>query len=281
MATRPRPETAALLVALDRYRTSLADAPVRSVLLANSHLPGPRGNLELAALFAEEVAGRAEAEPAPWWDLCSALAALSAHRAPTGDPGEFVAFCGTLGAAAVACVVEDRTLPALDLVRGAAGDPRWRVREAAAMGLQRLLLARRTATLTALERWVRGGRPLELRAVVAALAEPSVLAVGELADAAVQLHREVLTRLLASGTRTSGATRTLRQALGYTLSVVTVARPEAGFALFEELLSSRNEDGLWIVRENLRKARLVRRFPERTKDLQQRTARAWSSSHVR
>jgi len=273
MPPRPRPETGALLAALDRYRTALADAPVRSVLLEHSRLPGPRGNLELAALFAEEVAGRAAQEPAPWWDLCSALAGLSAHRAPTGDPGEFVAFCGTLGAAAVACVVEDRTAPALDILRGAAADPRWRLREAAAMGLQRLLLARRKETLSALERWVRGGRPLELRAVAAALAEPSVLAIGENADAAVALHREVLTRLLASGSRTSSAVRTLRQALGYTLSVVTVARPEAGFALLEELLTSRDDDGLWIVRENLRKARLARRFPERTKALQRRAER--------
>jgi len=273
MPPRPRPETGALLAALDRYRTALADAPVRSVLLEHSRLPGPRGNLELAALFAEEVAGRAAQEPAPWWDLCSALAGLSAHRAPTGDPGEFVAFCGTLGAAAVACVVEDRTAPALDILRGAAADPRWRLREAAAMGLQRLLLARRKETLSALERWVRGGRPLELRAVAAALAEPSVLAIGENADAAVALHREVLTRLLASGSRTSSAVRTLRQALGYTLSVVTVARPEAGFALLEELLASRDDDGLWIVRENLRKARLARRFPERTKALQRRAER--------
>jgi hypothetical protein len=271
MPSRPRPETPALLAALDRYRTSLADAPVRSVLVEHSHLPGPRGNLELAARFAEEVAERAAQEPAPWWDLCSGLAGLSARRAPAGDPAEFVAFCGTVGAAAVACLVEDRTAPALDIARGAAADPRWRLREAAAMALQRLLLARRKATLTALESWVRGGRPLELRAVVAALAEPSVLAVDEIADAAVTLHREVLARLLATGNRTSTSARTLRQALGYTLSVVTIVRPEAGFALLEELLASHDGDGLWIARENLRKARLARHFPERTKALQRRS----------
>ncbi len=273
MPTRPRPETAALLAALDRYRNSLADAPVRSVLLEYSHLPGPRANLELAAAFAEEVAGRAAQEPAPWWDLCSSLAALSAHRAPVNDPGEFVAFCGTLGAAAVACLVEDRTAAALDIARGAAADPRWRLHEAAAMGLQRLLLARRETTLTALESWVQEGRPLELRAVAAALAEPAVLAIGEIADAAVTLHREIVTRLFASGNRTSNAVRTLRQALGYTLSVVIVARPESGFALLEELLASGDGDGLWIARENLRKARLTRHFPERTKALQLRSER--------
>jgi hypothetical protein len=268
MPTRPRPETAALHAALDHYRVSLADAPVRSVLLEFSHLPGPRGNLELAALFAEEVAERATQEPAPWWDLCNALAGLSAQRAPTGDPGEFVAFCGTLGAAAVACVVGERTASALAIARDAAGDPRWRLREAAAMALQRLLLARREPTLAELRAWVRGGRPLELRAAVAALAEPSVLAVPELADAAVSLHRDVLARLLASSERSSNGVRTLRQALGYSLSVVTVARPDPGFALLDELVAGGDPDALWIARENAGKARLARRFPERTKALQ-------------
>lgn len=266
MPVASQPASAELRAALDRYRASLADAPVRSLLLEYSHLPGRRGNLELAERFAEEVAARAVGDPAPWWDLCGALASLSPHRAPSGDPGEFVAFCGTLGSAAVACVVEDRTEPALELLRAAASDPRWRMREATAMGLQRLLLARRAVALDALRKLAQRGAPLELRAVVAALAEPAVLAVPELADAAASLHREVLSRFLASNQR-GGAVRTLRQALGYTLSVITVARPAAGFAMLEELVGSADADAHWIARENLRKSRLLKRFPERTADL--------------
>ncbi len=262
--------TEALRAALDRYGVALADAPVRTVLLEHSHLPGPRGNLELADLFAEEVAERATREPAPWWDLCAALAGLSARRAPSGDPGEFVAFCGTVGAAAVACVADDRTDAALELAVTAASDPRWRLREAAARSLQRLLLARRAQTLKALQGLARRGRPLELRAVVAAVAEPAVVAIPELADAAADLHREVLARFLASRRRSSGGLRTLRQGLGYTLSVVTTARPEEGFAMLEELIEGSDPDARWIARENLRKARLRKRFPERVAALLQR-----------
>lgn len=236
--------------------------------MEHSHLPGPRGNLELATVFTEEVGERAADEPAPWWDLCRGLAALSARRAPTGDPGEFVAFCGTVGASAVACVAEAHTADALELARSAARDPRWRLREAAAMALQRLLLAHRDPALEALRAFVEGGHPLELRAVVAAVAEPSVLAVPVLADAAIALHREVVERLLASTARSAPAMRTLRQALGYSLSVVTTARPDAGFDLVRGLIDGGDPDGLWIARENLKKARLKRRFPERVAELQ-------------
>ncbi|MEJ2288609.1 MAG: hypothetical protein P8Y02_08180 [Deinococcales bacterium] len=270
MTARSSVPAAALRAALDRYRAALADVPVRTLLLEHSHLPGPRGNLELAALFAEEVAERAAQEPAPWWDLCAALAALSARRAPSNDPGEFVAFCGTVGAAAVACVAEERTGAALELAVAAASDPRWRLLEAAPTSLQRLLMARRAPTLAALERLARHGRPLELRAVIAAVAEPAVIAVPELADAAVALHRDVLARFLASRTRSSRAMRTLRQGLGYSLSVVTTARPEEGFTLVRELIDRPDADAHWIARENLRKARLRKRYPDRVTELLER-----------
>jgi len=50
--------------------------------------------------------------------------------------------------------------------------------------------------------------------------------------------------------------RALRQALGYTLSVVTAASPETGFHLMEELAALPDPDIIWIVRENMKKKRL-------------------------
>lgn len=272
MAARDPAEAPALRAALDLYRTTLNDTPVRTCLMQHSHLPGPRGNLELASAFAEEVAGRADAEPPPWWDLCRGLAGLSARRAPTNDPAEFVAFCGTLGLGAVAAVASERADDALTLLRDSARDPRWRVREAVAMALQRLLLTQRRRTLAMLRLWVEDGDALEIRAAIAALAEPAVLANPELARAAVELHRMALAAFLGLERPTSTGARTLRQALGYSLSVVVVARPAEGLALLDELIELRDADGLWIVRENLRKARLKRRFPEAVARLQDRLA---------
>ncbi len=274
MATRPPTEAEALRHALDRYRASLADAPVRGLLTEASGLPGPRANVDLAVDFASEVADRAAAEPAPWWDLCRGLAAVTARRAPSGDPGEFVALCGTLGVAAVGSVVDEHTAEALAVARSAAADPRWRVREGAAMALRRLLLTHREATLTVLRSCLEGGRALELRAVIATLADPSVLRDAALADIAVVFHRQVLRKLLASDVRAAPATVVLRQALATGLSLVATVRPDDIFGMVEDLIVVRDVDALWIARETLRKTALRERFPERVATLERTLAEA-------
>ena len=52
--------------------------------------------------------------------------------------------------------------------------------------------------------------------------------------------------------------RTLRQALGYCWSVAVAADPDLALPAFEALEASADPDVRWIVRENLRKARLQR-----------------------
>ena len=56
-------------------------------LLAESGLPGPRGNLELAAVVAEQ----GSREQFERW------LTLDADKAPVGSAEEFLAFCGTVG----------------------------------------------------------------------------------------------------------------------------------------------------------------------------------------
>ena len=58
--------------------------------------------------------------------------------------------------------------------------------------------------------------------------------------------------------RRSDAFKTLRQGLGYCWSVATAALPEIGKPLMERWLDSPDPDIRWIMRENLKKNRLVR-----------------------
>jgi len=58
--------------------------------------------------------------------------------------------------------------------------------------------------------------------------------------------------------RRSDGVRSLRQALGYCWSVAVAADPEAGIPRFLALADDPDPDVQWIVRENGRKARLVR-----------------------
>ncbi len=259
--------------AIDTYRAALRDLPAADwepYLLAHANLPGPRGNLELAQAAAD--AGD-EAQFRRW-------AALGPDVAPENTPGCFLAFCGVVGLGAVmarrggfasikpptaidegpiiygrpAAAQENLLLPTL---RALASDPRWRIREAVAMALQRWGDADMPGLLAEMTDWA-AGHPLEQRAAAAALCEPRLLR--DPAHAAATLH--ILDAITASiphtADRRSDAFKTLRQGLAYCWSVVVAALPDAGKPLMEKWLACDDPDIRWIMRENLKKNRLVK-----------------------
>jgi hypothetical protein len=187
---------------------------------------------------------------------------VSAEQAPVNDPHEFIPFCGTVGIGAIGSACPARSGEAFARLRILSRDPRWRMREAVRMGLQRLLAQRGRETCAELERWIEGGDPLEMRAVAAAVADPALLQDGALATVALRMHERVMDQLLAMTDRRAEDVRTLRKALGYTWSVVVAAAPDDGFPCLARLVESGDPDALWIVKSNLRKARLVRDYPE-------------------
>ena len=142
-------------------------------------------------------------------------------------------------------------------LRRLAGDPRWRVREAVAIALQRFGDANFPALLTEMQEWA-GGSLLERRAAVAALCEPRLLADPDRARDVLTLLSRITAELKDTDEHRCDAFRALRQTLGYAWSVAIVALPEEGKPLFERLLASSDRDVRWIVRENLRKRRLSR-----------------------
>lgn len=234
-------------------------------LVAGSNLPGPRVNLELAGAFAETVREFAVADTNDHrvlWGLCVELACVSSDDAPTGDPHEFLSFCGVRGIGAIGSVSPACVEAALSQLAEASVDPRWRVREAVTMGLQDLLSRQRDTTVPELEDWVEGGSWLTMRAAVAGIAEPDLLAEPDLAEMAFRLHRKTLIRVYTAGERQSEAFRALRKALGYTLGLVVAALPAIGFEYLRQLATLDDQDIRWIVRENLRKSRLEKQYPE-------------------
>ena len=233
-------------------------------LLEHSNLPGPRGNLELAAAFAELTAEQVLESPEPMWRCCVQLTGLSVEEAPANDPREFLAFCGTQVIGAIGSVSSDHFHEAMTRLHTAASDSRWRIREAVAMGLQHLLARERDRTLAELAAWVQPGAWLAMRAVAAGVAEPPLLRDTQTARAALTLHRKIFEELQTAGPqeRASAAFKTLRQGLGYSLSVVVAALPPEGFAYLHRLAGSPDRDVQWILNENLKKARLTRNFPE-------------------
>ncbi len=213
-------------------------------LLQESGLPGPRGNLELAQVVADE-GGR---------ELFEHFLEYTPEIAPVNSPQEFLAFCGVVGLGKFLAAGDDTILATL---RPYASDPRWRTREAVAMALQRLGKKNMGKLLEAMETWSTGNW-YEKRAAAAALAEPILL--HDKTDAVRALN--ILDRMTASMENSTDARsegfKVFQQGLGYCWSVVAVAAPAEGKRLMEKWLTSDDRIIHRAMQENLKKNRLVR-----------------------
>jgi hypothetical protein len=213
-------------------------------LLQESGLPGPRGNLELAQAVADLGS----------YELFSRYIGYTADRAPVNSPYEFLAFCGVVG---LGRLLAEGDLSHFTTLRIFASDPRWRLREAVAMALQRLGDVNMPALVREMRDWAIVS-PLEQRAAAAALCEPRLLVDEASARATLEILDKITTSILDFQERRSDAFRTLRQGLGYCWSVAVAALPAVGKANIEKWLNEPDEDIRWIMKQNLGKARLSR-----------------------
>ncbi len=229
----------------EQYRTILRSLDNWDVfLLKESGLPGPRGNLELAQIVADE--GNAE--------LFDRYLCYNAVQAPVNSPYEFLAFCGAVGLGRLLAEGQTKQLPR---IRVCASDSRWRMREGVAMALQRLGDQDMDVLIKAMEDWSRGNL-YEQRAAAAALCEPRLLREPKQVRRVLKLLDRITTSTKKAQERKREDFQALRKGLGYCWSVAIVAAPAEGKRALEKWLSSTDKDIVWIVRENLKKDRLKR-----------------------
>jgi hypothetical protein len=229
----------------ETYRQTLkALSDWEPYLLQESGLPGPRGNLELAQVVADE------GERA----LFEHFLTYTPRVAPTNDPHEFLAFCGVVGLGRLLAEGDESILEQL---RPFASDPRWRLREGVAMALQRLGKKDMPRLLTAMWTW-SGGNWLEKRAAAAALAEPALLHQEKDALEALQVLDQITVSMENSGETRNEQFKVLQQGMGYCWSVVVAAAPEQGKRLMEKWLACPERAIQRVMQENLKKNRLVR-----------------------
>lgn len=214
---------------------SLAPHDVAAYLTASSGLPEPRGNLELLDAFRDVGDARL------------------VRRFAT-DPDEYLRCCGIVGLGRL--LTEGAAELASELC-GHACDPSWRARESIAIALQRLGDADPGRSRAIVADWVGDERPLVQRAAVC---EPRLLTDPTTAGAALDACAAATAGLLAvpEDQRRHADVRTLRQALGYCWSVALAVEPARGLVAFATLRREADPDITWVVRENLRKARLRR-----------------------
>jgi hypothetical protein len=234
---------------LEAYRQALAGLTEwDDFLRRNSGLPGPRGNLELAhaVMLEGDVA------------LFDRYIRLTPERAPENTPDNFLAFCGVLGQGRLIAEGDRKRMRTL---RGFASDPRWRIREGVAMALQVIGERDMETLLREMEVW-QTGNCLEQRAAAAALCEPKLLKFEPTARRVVNLLQAITKHAAQRPDRIAEPFKVLRQGLGYCWSVAVAAAPEYGKKIMALWMVTDDKDIQWIMRENLKKNRLIRCDPE-------------------
>ena len=230
---------------IESYREQLAHMQDwEAYLLRESGLPGPRSNLEL-------MHAAADLGSAAWFDR---YLSLTPEQAPENTPEVFPLICAVSG---LGRLLVEGDLARLSQLREFASDPRWRVREAVCMGLQRWGRADMPALLKAMQIWAQGN-PMEQRAAAAALCEPDLLREEQHAGAVLDILDTITASIPARTARKAEDFRVLRKGLAYCWSVAVAALPQVGMPRFEAWLSSTDADIRWVCKENLKKKRLAR-----------------------
>jgi hypothetical protein len=231
---------------------------ITAYLLAHSNLPGKRGNLELAFAFAGYIEELYPAKPELVLTFCEALVIKNPPLGKATGSEEFLPFCGVLSLGRICKIDPIKESDVLVYVKTAAQDERWRIREAAAMAIQDLIDVHPETTIATLRCWVHEESYLLLRAVAAGIAEPRFMKKQEIARVALELHKTILEKVANETDRHNPDYAVLVKGLCYTLSVVITGIEKEGFDYLEDLLAMDHPVIRKIVRENLKKKRLLR-----------------------
>jgi hypothetical protein len=217
-------------------------------LLSESRLPGPRANLELA--FAVALEGSEE--------RLTTYAELVSYMAPGDTKKDFLAICGVIGLGYLAARNEGEHF---EILRKFAADTRWRVREAVALGLQKYGEAHFENLFEMMANWCKGSL-LERRAAIASLCEPKLLQDEKNALKVLDLLDSVTAKVSEEKDKKSDDYRVLKKTLGYAWSVVVAAQPDVGKARMEKWITSDDRDIRWVMKNNLKKNRLIKMDPD-------------------
>lgn len=241
--------------------------PLEFYLRDQSRLPGPRPNLELANDISNLLAVSVPRYPDNVRSLLNYFVNGDRKMVAGNTPSEFVMLCGIISYGSCTAVYPSWLPETLSLLDHYACSPYGRIREGVELAFRSLLEADPQDIMTHLMELALQGDYLQQRVAIATVSEPVVLYTPDILAVALRMQRVVLERLhRASADSKNEAFRLLRRTLGYTLSVITAAAPEEGFALMKECAVWNDPNITWILRENLKKKRLAK-FTQHTEEV--------------
>ncbi len=239
-----------------------------SYLLEHSNLPGKRGNIELGFAFADYVEKVYPQDRKRFFMQCRTMISENPPEKQRIGNEEFLPFCAVIALGRIGKIDTTKEDAVIGILKVAAQDNRWRIREGVAMAIQELMDVHPKATLEKLQVWAYADSYLIQRALVAGLAEPRLLKNRETARASLEIHKIILENVAKEPETRDKDFQVLVQGLCYTLSVTITGIEDEGFAYLETLSKTEHPIIKKIVRENLKKNRLKRLNADKVVELE-------------
>lgn len=218
-------------------------------IIENSNLPGPRGNLELAFAFAETYDNL---------DVLLEWLKITEDKADTNNPKSFPAFCSAVCLGKIYTKNKDKKL--ISVLKKLANDGRWRMREAVAFAFQTIGENDFNELKSIFSEWIKESNNLEKRAILVSLAHPKFLN-----EENAKFCFEITDIVLQEMDRENDFD-VLKKGLEFTISVFAAANPELGFYFIKKWIG-KDKTIDKIMKENLKKNRLAKKYPEEVKNL--------------
>ncbi len=235
---------------IKKLKTIIDDSEkLKEFIVKNSNLPGPRGNLELAFAFAKIYDNL---------DVLLKWLKITEDQADANDPKSFPAFCAAVCLGKIYTKTKDKKLIAI--LKNLAKDGRWRMREAVAFGFQTIGENNFNELKSIFSEWIKKSNDLEKRAILVSLAHPRFLNAEN-----AKFCFEIANIVLREMDREKDFD-VLKKGLGFTISVFAAANPELGFKFIKKWIGM-DKDIDRIMKENLKKNRIAKKYPEEVKNL--------------
>lgn len=218
-------------------------------IIENSNLPGPRGNIELAFALAEIYDNL---------DVLKDWLKISAEQADVNDPKSFPAFCAAVCLGTIYTKTKNPEL--ISILKNLANDPRWRMREAVAFAFQHIGENSFDELKSIITEWIKKSNNDEKRAILVSLAHPPFLNK-ENAGFCLEIADHILNNM-----NTEHNFDVLKKGLNFTISVFVAANFDAGFVFMKKWIG-KNKIIDKIIRENLKKNRIMGKRPDEAKRL--------------
>jgi protein required for attachment to host cells len=213
---------------------------LKSFLIKNSNLPGPRVNIELGFLLSEMY--KDENELAKWLNI-------DESQAGTNDPMSYLPFCALICYGRIYTEKKDSKI--INKIKKAANDPRWRVREACAFAFQIIGEHNFDVLKKIFSEWLLEANNLEKRCILVSLAHPKMLNTTR-ANYCLQVCDIILQHL----DKSSPNFPVLNKALEFTISVFVSKDVDTGSVFLEKWIKEKNKLINGIMKKNLSKNRI-------------------------